>query len=82
MGMSGAEIKEMQQKKWAREQAKHEPPKKHDTMSKVVVNGVNMPFWDLLVFLVKLALAAVPAAIISAIIISTTLSFLAGVLSR
>jgi hypothetical protein len=32
-----------------------------DNEKQVVVTGLNIPFWDLVVFLIKLAFASIPA---------------------
>jgi hypothetical protein len=40
------------------QEATHNPPQQ------VVVVGFNMPFWDLVLFLVKFSIASIPAGII------------------
>lgn len=42
----------------------------------VVITGVDIPFWDLIVLLIKIGIAAVPAGIILTLIFSMFLPFL------
>ncbi|MDY0221495.1 MAG: hypothetical protein RBR67_10195 [Desulfobacterium sp.] len=75
--MEDAHIKLAQDKaKWDAEQEK----KRQDllTAKKVVIKGIDIPFWDLVSLLVKISFAAIPAAIIVAIIWGIIMSFLSG----
>ena len=77
--MKEAHIKLAQDKaKWDAEQER----KRQDlvTAKKVVIKGIDIPFWDLVSLFVKIAFAAIPAAIIVAIIWVLIVSFLGGVL--
>ena len=47
---------------------------------KVIIKGIDIPFWDLVTLLVKIAFAAIPAAIIVAIIWGIIISFLGNIL--
>ena len=47
---------------------------------RVVVSGINIPFWDLVWFLVKLSIAAIPATIIVAVIYVFIVGIFAGIL--
>ena len=49
-----------------------------DTQHEVVVTDVKMPFWSMVVFMVKLALASIPAAIILAIVYFIIAAILGG----
>ena len=49
-----------------------------DTQHEVVVTDVKMPFWSMVVFMVKLALASIPAAIIISIIYLIAAAILGG----
>ena len=49
-----------------------------DTQHEVVVVDIKMPFWSMVVFMVKLALASIPAAIILAIIYLIAAAILGG----
>ena len=64
--------------KWDAEQER----KRQDflTAKKVIIKGIDIPFWDLVSLLVKFSFAAIPAAIIVAIIWGIIGSFLGGVL--
>jgi len=75
--MEDAHIKLAQDKaKWDAEQER----KRQDllTAKKVVIKGIDIPFWDLVSLLVKISFAAIPAAIIVAIIWGIIMSFLSG----
>ena len=77
--MEETHIKLAQDKaKWDAEQER----KKEElvTAKKVIIKGIDIPFWDLVSLLVKIAFAAIPAAIIIAIIWGIIVSFLGGVL--
>lgn len=50
------------------------------TAKKVIIKGIDIPFWDLVTLLVKIAFAAIPAAIIVAIIWGIIISFLGNIL--
>ena len=43
-----------------------------------MVTDIRMPFWSMVWFMVKLAIAAIPAGIILAIIFWLVVAFLAG----
>ena len=47
---------------------------------KVIIKGIDIPFWDLVTLLVKIAFAAIPAAIIVTIIWGIIISFLGNIL--
>lgn len=49
--------------------------------NRVVVTDIKMPFWSMVVFLVKLSIAAIPAAIIIVAIVMSSSAILAGVIS-
>jgi hypothetical protein len=51
-------------------------------IQKVKVVDFNMPFMSMLVFLVKLAIAAIPATIIITIVYSMVATFLVGITMR
>ena len=44
----------------------------------VVVRDIRMPFWSMVVFLVKLAIAAIPAAIIITSIVAAVVMLVFG----
>ena len=46
------------------------------TRREVVVTDIRMPFWSILIFMVKFTVASIPAMIIAAIIVG---AFVAGV---
>lgn len=48
---------------------------------RVLVSGINIPFWDLVWFLVKLSIAAIPATIIVGVIYVFVVGIFAGILS-
>lgn len=50
------------------------------TAKKVILKGIDIPFWDLVTLLVKIAFAAIPAAIIITIIWGIIISFLGNIL--
>ena len=50
------------------------------TAKKVILKGIDIPFWDLVILLVKIAFAAIPAAIIITIIWGIIISFLGNIL--
>jgi hypothetical protein len=50
------------------------------TAEKVIIRGISIPFWDLVTLLVKIAFAAIPAAIIIAIIWGVIISLLGNIL--
>lgn len=50
-----------------------------DNTHKVTVENINMPFWSLVGFLVKISLAAIPALFILAIVGALMLGILGGV---
>jgi hypothetical protein len=64
--------------RWDAEQKK----KKQELLAakKVIIKGIGIPFWDLVTLLVKIAFAAIPAAIIVAIIWGIIISFLGNIL--
>src|SRR5687767_11583312 len=45
---------------------------------RVTVHDVDMPFWSMVMFLVKLAIAAIPAAIIVTIMVVVVTAFVGG----
>jgi hypothetical protein len=47
---------------------------------KVIIKGIDIPFWDLVTLLVKIAFAAIPAAIIVTIIWGIIISFFGNIL--
>jgi len=49
--------------------------------AKVIVSGISIPFWDLVWFLVKLSIAAIPATIILAVIYTLFIGIIAGLFS-
>ena len=49
-----------------------------DIQDEVVVINIRMPFWSMVVFMVKLALASIPAAIILTIIYFIAAALLGG----
>lgn len=49
--------------------------------ARVIVAGISIPFWDLVWFLVKLSIAAIPATIILAITYSLLAGIIAGLFS-
>lgn len=48
----------------------------------VRVSGMDIPFNDLVVFLIKLAIAAIPAILIVAVIFTVASAFIGGVLFK
>jgi hypothetical protein len=50
------------------------------TEKKVIIRGIDIPFRDLVFLLVKIAFAAIPAAIIVTIIWGIIVSFLGGIM--
>lgn len=48
------------------------------TKNEVVITDVKMPFWSMVTFMVKWAIAAIPAFIILAILSAVTIGFLGG----
>lgn len=49
-----------------------------DTQHEVVVTDVKVPFWSMVVFMIKLALASIPATIIISIIYLVAIAILGG----
>ncbi len=49
--------------------------------ARVVVAGISIPFWDLVWFLVKLSIAAIPATIIITIVYAVFVGVIAGLFS-
>jgi hypothetical protein len=50
---------------------------------RVVLSGIRIPFWELVGFLVKVSLAAIPAAIILAIIYAIVVGvFIGGIMGH
>lgn len=45
---------------------------------KVIISGINIPFFDLVVLLVKLALAAIPAIVLISFIFAAFASIFGG----
>ncbi len=50
------------------------------TAKKVILRGIDIPFWDLVILIVKIAFAAIPAAIIVTIIWGIIISILGNIL--
>jgi hypothetical protein len=48
----------------------------------VVLTGVRIPFWELVGLLVKISLAAIPAAIIIAIVYAVVATFIVSAISN
>ena len=49
-----------------------------DTQHEVVVTNIKMPFWSMVVFMIKWALATIPAMIILGIVGAIALAVLGG----
>ncbi len=47
-------------------------------VSEVIISDINMPFWSMVIFMVKWAFATIPAIIIITIVLSLCFSALAG----
>jgi hypothetical protein len=45
---------------------------------RVHITGVNIPFWDLVILITKVAIASIPAAILIVAVVATAVSFLAA----
>lgn len=66
-------------------QEKQAPPRKRPAPAKkpgpvsVIIKGASIPFWDMTVLLVKLALAAIPAMIILLLFSALTLPILMAI---
>ena len=50
-----------------------------DTQCEVVVTNVKMPFWSMVTFMIKWSFAAIPAAIILAVIWAIAMGVLGGI---
>ena len=46
--------------------------------SEVIVVDIKMPFWSMVIFMVKAAIAAIPAVIILSLVASVVMTLLAG----
>jgi hypothetical protein len=55
-------------------------PKKKDDAQKVIVTDIHMPFWSMVTFMVRWAVASVPAFIILVFITIFVMGFLRGCL--
>lgn len=51
------------------------------TKNEVVITDIKMPFWSMVTFMVKWAIAAIPAIIILAFIGAITMAILSGFMS-
>lgn len=49
-------------------------------LGEVIVVDIKMPFWSIVVFMVKAAIAAIPAVIILTLVGSLVMSILSGLL--
>lgn len=49
-----------------------------DERTEVVITDIRMPFWSMIVFMVKWAIAAIPAIIILSVIASVVTAVLGG----
>jgi len=49
-----------------------------ETSAQVVVTDIRMPFWSMLVFMIKWAIAAIPAFIILAVLGGVAAALLSG----
>ena len=76
--MEQAQVVSAQEKaKWDAEQARTNQEIVRAT--KVIIKGIDIPFWDLVALLVKIAFAAIPATMIVAIVWGIIVSFLGGI---
>lgn len=55
-------------------------PMQTRTQNEVIVTNIKMPFWSMVGFMIKWALAAIPAAIILLIIYAVAIAALRGIL--
>lgn len=53
-----------------------------DQTSKVIVTDIKMPFFSMVIFMVKWAIAAIPAFIILAVLGAVAFSFLVGLVAQ
>ena len=53
-------------------------PMQNYTNNEVTVVDIKMPFWSMVIFMVKAAIAAIPAVIILSVVASVVMSLLAG----
>lgn len=51
-------------------------PKKKDDAQKVIVTDIKMPFWSMIIFMVRWALASIPAFIILVFIVNFLMDIL------
>ena len=52
--------------------------KNYQDAQKVVVTDIRMPFWSMVMFMVKLVLASIPALVIFSMIISLVMAVITG----
>lgn len=48
------------------------------TKNEVVITDIKMPFWSMVVFMIKWAIAAIPAFIVLAILSALVMGFISG----
>ncbi|MEA3445978.1 MAG: hypothetical protein U9R19_14760 [Bacteroidota bacterium] len=59
---------QLEQEKLRYDEMQKRKKEKLESATKVLIKGINIPFWDMVLLLVQISLAAIPAAILLAIV--------------